>query len=226
MSAAAARDHRGHDNVVPINAAAAAGIDDHLDAHNLSDEVTAETAAERWNGEIQLLGALMYLPVAEVQAILEYVHDDDIWRPQIRHAIEIIRALATSGTKPEPTLIIRAAQTQAPADHDFPGMTRQWEVAGQGSRYHSFVVLIANAYTNEVGSGTTAWFHAGEVLDDSYRRAFLEHGIRMQHMAEAMADVEDLTDYATDYFRGNLRDIWTRRNQFIKHRQTSKENTQ
>lgn len=225
MSAAAARDHR-RDNVVPINAAAATNVDDYLDAQTLSDDVIAETVAEKWSGEIQLLGALMYLPVAEVQAILEYVHDDDIWRPQIRHAIEIIRALATSGTKPEPTLIVRAAQKQAPADHDFPGMTREWAMAGQGSRYHSFVVLIANAYTNEVGSGTTAWFHAGEVLDDSYRRAFLEHGIRMQHMAEAMADIEDLTDYATDYFRGDLRDIWTRRNQLIKHRQTSRENIQ
>ncbi|MGL5442546.1 MAG: hypothetical protein ACRDDJ_08765, partial [[Mycobacterium] stephanolepidis] len=123
-------------------------------------------------------------------------------------------------------MIAAAAKKQGPAGESFPGMPREWTVGGQGSRYHRLTLHVANAYTNVVGYGTTAWFHAGEVLDDSYRRAFLEHGIRMQQMAEAMADVEDLTDYATGYFRGNLRDIWTRRNQLIKHRQTTKENTQ
>lgn len=226
MSAAHAHDNRGHDNVVPITAAANSAIDDWNPGHNLPDDVIVETAAAQWSAEIQLLGALMYLPVAEVQAILEYVHDDDIYRPQIRHAIEIIRALAGAGHKPEPTLIVRTAQKQPPAAEAFPGMAREWNLGGQGSRYHSLVLLIANAYTNEIGNGTTAWFHAGEVLDDSYRRAFLEHGIRMQQMAEAMVDVEDLTDYATGYFRGNLRDIWTRRNQLIKHRHTTKETNQ
>lgn len=221
MSAAAA-----HNNVVPITAAATSAIDNWNPGQDLPDEVLVETAAEQWSGEIQLLGTLMYLPVAEVRAILEYVRDNDIYRPQIRHAIEIIRALVAAGQKPEPTIIVRTAQKQPPANHAFPGMTREWNLGGQGSRYHSFVLLIANAYTNEIGNGTTAWFHAAEVLDDSYRRAFLEHGIRMQQMAEAMADVEDLTDYATGYFRGNLRDIWTRRNQLIKHRQTSKETNQ
>lgn len=224
MSAAHARDNRGHNNVVPITAAANSTIDDWNPGQNLPDDVVVETAAAQWSAEIQLLGALMYLPVTEVQAILGYVHDGDIYRPQIRHAIEIIRALAAAGQKPEPTLIVRTAQKQPPAADTLPGIGREWKITGQGSRYHSFVLLIANAYTNEIGNGTTAWYHAAEVLDDSYRRAFLEHGIRMQQMAEAMADVEDLTDYATGYFRGNLRDIWTRRNQLLKHRQPPKEN--
>lgn len=213
---AAARDNRGHDNVVPINAAAA----DEWDPAQLHPE----TVAARWNTETQLLGALMWLPATEVQAILRYVQDDDFERPTTRWAIELIRALAAAGQDPNPVLIVRAAQKQQPNDEtSFELRTRK--IGGQGGRYHQLTMHVANAYTDVVGYGTTAWHYAAEVLDDSYRRAFRDHGIRMQHMAEAMADVEDLTDYATGYFRGNLRDIWTRRNQLIKHRTAdSKDN--
>lgn len=217
-----------HDNVVPITAATAASptVDDWNPDAPLPDDVAGEIVANRWNSETQLLGALLWLPAAEVQEILTYVHDNDIWSPQTRWAIEIVRSVTADGQDPNPTIIARKAEKQPPADYQAPYETRGWKIGGQGSRYHQLTLHIANAYTNVVGYGTTAWFHAGEVLDDSYRRAFLEHGIRMQQMAEAMADVEDLTDYATGYFRGNLRDIWTRRNQLIKHRQSNKENNQ
>jgi hypothetical protein len=175
-------------------------------------ERSPETIAQRWDPESQFIGALMWLTVDRARPILELVHDSDIERPLNRWAVELIRALVDAGENPNPVLIARAAIKQAPADYAAPYETREWSAGGQGSRYHQLTLHIAAAYDHVVGYDAGVLSYAREVLDDSYRRAIRFHGIRMQQMAEAMSDREDLTEYVTELMRGDLRDIWMRTN--------------
>jgi len=175
-------------------------------------EPNPQTLARRWDPESQFIGALMWLSADRARPILEVVHDSDIEGPLNRWAVELIRALVGAGENPNPVLIVRAAMKQAPSNHAAPYETREWSVGGQGSRYHQLTLHIAAAYDHVVGYETGVLSYAREVLDDSYRRAIRVHGIRMQQMADAMSDREDLTGYVTELMRGDLRDIWMRTN--------------
>lgn len=204
MSAAHARTHdttATPGNVVPLKRAE--------DTWN-PDEVHPETVAQRFDPETQFVGALLWLTAEQARPILELVQDRDIERPMTRWALELIRALVEAGQDPNPVLVIRAAEKQAPADYAAHYETRDWKPGGQGSRYHQLTLHIATAYDNAAWLSSGVRAYAREVLDDSYRRAIRAHGIRMQQMADAMSDREDLTEYVTELMRGDLRDIWTR----------------
>lgn len=208
MSAAHARTHdtiAAPGNVVPLKRVEDADTDTWDPA-----ELHPETAAQRFNPETQFVGALLWLTAEQARPILDLVQDRDIERPMTRWALELIRALVEAGQDPNPVLVIRAAEKQAPADYLAHYATRDWKPGGQGSRYHQLTLHIANVYDNAVGLSTGILAYAREVLDDSYRRAIRDHGIRMQQMADAMSDREDLTEYVTELMRGDLRDIWTR----------------
>jgi hypothetical protein len=203
MSAADAHDVAPASNVVPIKC-----VEETWDPA----EPNAETIAQRWNPESQFIGALMWLTADRARPILELVRDSDIERPLNRWAVELIRSLVDAGENPNPVLVVRAAMKQAPADYAAPYETREWKPGGQGGRYHQLTLHLAAAYDHVVGYDAGVLSYAREVLDDSYRRAIRLHGARMQQMADAMCDREDLTDYVTQLMRGDLRDIWMRTN--------------
>jgi hypothetical protein len=205
MTAAhAPSDVAGPGNVVPIKRA-----EDTWDPA----ELHPETIAHRWDPETQFLGALMWLTADRARPILELVRDSDIEGPLNRWALELIRALIDADQNPNPVLVVRGAVKQAPADYAPAYETCEWSPGDQGaSRYHQLALHIAAAYDHVVGYDAGVLSYAREVLDDSYRRAIRAHGIRMQQMAEAMSDREDLTDYVTQLMRGDLRDIWMRTN--------------
>jgi hypothetical protein len=204
MTAAHAHDDAAPPgNVVPIKR-----VEDTWDPA----ELHPETIAQRWDPESQFIGALMWLTVDRARPILELVRDSDIARPLNRWSLELIRALVDAGQNPNPVLVVRAAVKQAPADHAAGYQTREWSPGGQGSLYHRLTLHIAAAYDHVVGYDAGVLSYAREILDDSYRRAIRFHGIRMQQMADAMSDREDLTDYVTQLMRGDLRDIWMRTN--------------
>jgi hypothetical protein len=165
------------------------------------------TVAQRFDPETQFIGALLWLTADRARPILELVEDRDIEHPLTRWALELIRALVACGQDPNPVLVIRAAQRQAPAGDAAHYLTRD---RGHDSRYHQLTLHVADAYDHAIGYDAGVLSYAREVLDDSYRRAIRAHGIRMQQMADAMSDREDLTEYVTQLMRGDLRDIWTR----------------
>lgn len=173
-------------------------------------EPSAESVARRWDPESQFIGALMWLSAERARPILEVVHDADIANPLNRWAVELIRALVEAGDNPNPVLVARAAMKQAPADYAAPYETREWSPGSQGGRYHQLTLHLAAAYDHVVGYEAGVLSYAREILDDSYRRAIRFHGVRMQQMADTMADREDLTEYVTELMRGDLRDIWMR----------------
>jgi hypothetical protein len=206
MSAAHAHAHAHDDDGPADNVVAMKRADDAWDCATPS----AESVAQRWDPESQLIGALMWLSAERARAILDVIRDDDIDAPLNRWAIELIRSLVDAGEDPNPVLVTRAAMKQAPADDAAPYQTREWNPGGHGGRYHQLTLHVAAAYDHVVAYDAGVLSYAREVLDDSYRRAIRFHGVRMQQMADTMADREDLTDYVTQLMRGDLRDIWRR----------------
>jgi hypothetical protein len=69
-------------------------------------------------------------------------------------------------------------------------------------------MFLADLYTHTVAPAATAGY-ARDVLDQAYRRAFGEHGIRMQQLAASGADRSELTaQFAT--IRDELAELWRR----------------
>lgn len=195
--------HAPADNVVPINRA-----EDSWDPA----EHTVATIARRWDPESQFVGALMWLTADRAGPILKVVHDSDIDGPLNRWAVELIRALVDAGENPNPVLVVRAAMKNAPGGYLAPYEAREWNPGGHGGLYHQLTLHLASVYDHVVAYDAGVLSYAREVLDDSYRRAIRCHGVRMQQMADTIADREDLTDYVTQLMRGDLRDIWMRTN--------------
>ncbi|ORA61043.1 hypothetical protein BST24_12555 [Mycobacteroides franklinii] len=181
-------------------------------------EVPAATIQRRWSPETQFIGALMWLTAARAKPVLDLVLDSDIEDPLNAWAIQSIRKLVRQGETPNPALVIRAAIN--------PASDSQWspaDTATPGHRYHRFTLHIFNAYEHALpGASTTVLSYAREVLDDSYRRAFRVNGTRMIGLADAMADREDLTDFATE-LRTELAAIWRRTEQLNRLINTAKE---
>ena len=67
----------------------------------------------------------------------------------------------------------------------------------------------SDAYSQAVAPRDCAHRYAREVLDEAYRRAFRTGGQRMQDLAEAGADRDDLTTQFTA-IRDELADLWKR----------------
>lgn len=166
------------------------------------DEWRGEAVAAQWEPESQLIGALMWLPAARVRPILEIVPDTAIWGPMNRWAYEIIRALVDDGRNPDPVTVL------ARAKHHAAGDALHTDRPPTPGQHHRLALHLADLYTHTVSpAGATSY--ARDVLDEAYRRAFREHGIRMQQLGECGADRADLTEQFA-VVREVLADLWRR----------------
>ena len=162
-----------------------------------------ETVLDQWAPEHQLIGALMWLTADQARPILELVPDTAIWQPLRQWTYEIIRALVEDGRDPNPVVVLAAARQ------------RSWSLAQHGGqpptpyRHHRLAVYLAAAYTPVLSPTAAAGDYAREVLDEAYRRAFRDNGIRMQHLGESSAERELLTDQFAA-IRDELADLWRR----------------
>ena len=172
--------------------------DDDLDI----EDWQAESVAQSWEPEHQLIGALMWLSAEQAKPILELVPDSAIWRPANLWAYEIIRSLVEQGRNPDPVVVLARARARTcslaidPAAPPSP------------SRHHRFALHLAAAYTQTVSPAAAASY-AREVLDEAYRRAFRTNGIRMQQLSECGAERESITEQFAA-IRDELADLWRR----------------
>jgi replicative DNA helicase len=162
-----------------------------------------ETVLDQWAPEHQLIGALMWLTADQARPILELVPDTAIWQPIRQWAYEIIRALVDEGRDPNPVVVLAAARQ------------RPWSLGQHAdqpptpNRHHRLAVYLAAAYTQVISPAAAAGDYAREVLEEAYRRAFRDNGIRMQHLGESSAERELLTDQFAA-IRDELADLWRR----------------
>ncbi|MBN3459769.1 hypothetical protein JNN96_37695 [Mycobacterium sp. DSM 3803] len=171
-----------------------------LEEHHADDwsDWRADTIAQQWEPEHQLIGALLWLPASRARAILELVPDTAIWRPRARWAYQLIRTLVDAGHDPNPVVVLAAARTQTSADAQ---PTRE--------RVKELSLYLFDAYQQVIAPSTAVGDYAREVLDAAYRRAFRENGIRMQELAECDVERELLTKLFSET-RDELADLWRR----------------
>jgi replicative DNA helicase len=163
----------------------------------------AQTVLNEWEPEHQLIGALMWLTAQQVRPILELVPDTAIWQPMRQWTYEIIRALVADGRDPHPVVVLTAARQ------------RSWSQSGGADqpptavRHHRLAVYLAAAYTQVLSPAVAAGDYAREVLDEAYRRAFRDNGIRMQQLGGCGAERELITERFAA-IRAELADLWRR----------------
>lgn len=165
-------------------------------------------SAYMWQPEDQFIGALMHLKGVAAQELVELVPTTAIEQPIARWAYELITTLVAAGGNPDPTLILTAARRQPPQSEtnvldELTVTTLRPNIIGNLGNY------LANTLTR-VHNPAGAREYAREVLDDAFRRATAAWGARLQQMASAYADREDLTTVITEGMRGELRDLWQR----------------
>ncbi|WP_018604291.1 hypothetical protein [Mycobacterium sp. 155] len=163
----------------------------------------ADRVIEQWAPEHQYVGALMWLAAEHATPLLELVPDTAIWRPLTQWAYQLIRALVEDGNDPNPVLILAEAKHRPPSNALDPGHDPTEHRIRQLSLY------LFDAYSQAVAPRDCAHRYAREVLDEAYRRAFRTGGQRMQDLAEAGADRDDLTTQFTA-IRDELADLWKR----------------
>ncbi|MDQ1246126.1 MAG: hypothetical protein QG597_493 [Actinomycetota bacterium] len=122
--------------------------------------------------------------------------------PITRWAYAIITALAATGCKPDPVVVLAAARRQ-PCP-----IAAQPDAPPSATRHHQLSIYLARAYT-ETLCATNAGDYAREVLDSAYRRAFAACGHRMQVLAESDTGRAELTAYFAAA-RTELADWWRR----------------
>jgi replicative DNA helicase len=187
--------HRAPLQVVPDDQVDDADIDP-------TDEWRGESIATQWDPENQLIGALMWMRSTRARTFLELIPDAAIWRPMNRWAYEIIRHLVDAGRDPDPVTVLAHAGQHPATQALHP------DQAPTPGQHHRLAMYLADLYTHTVSAAVAANY-AREVLDEAYRRAFSEHGMRMQQMADSRADRNDLTaHFATA--RDDLADLWRR----------------
>ena len=181
--------------------AQASAIGDPAAAESESWEATA--VLNQWAPEHQLIGAMMWLTADRARPILELVPDTAIWQPMRQWAYETIRALVADGRDPNPVVVLAAARQ------------RSWSQSGGADqpptavRHHRLGVYLAAAYTQVLSPSAAAGDYAREVLDEAYRRAFRDNGIRMQQLAGCGAERELITERFAA-IRDELADLWRR----------------
>lgn len=161
-----------------------------------------------WIAEDQFIGALMGLKGPAARELVELVPTTAIDQPIARWAYELITTLVQAGGNPDPTLILAAARRQPPASEadvidELTVTTLRPNIIRDLGNY------LANTLTR-VYNPFGAREYAREVLDDAFRRASAAWGARLQQMAGAYADREELTTVITEGMRGELRDLWQR----------------
>jgi replicative DNA helicase len=167
-----------------------------------NDQPSAETLAAQWEPEYQLVGALLWHTGAQAKPILDAVPDEAIWRPMTRWVYELIRSLVDDGRDPDPVSVLNRAKHQPAAQALQPAAS---PTAGE---HHRLAVHLSNLYTNTI-SLHNAPSHARDTLDEAYRRAFREQGIRMQQLGETAGDRAELTEQFS-MMRGQLAELWRR----------------
>ena len=165
-----------------------------------------------WEPEDQLLGALLHLRGPEAPRlraeIAALVPASAIQGPLARWAYELMSTLIGKGVTPDPTLMLTAARRQPPAaDADVPHELAT--IALRPNVFDDLGMYLIDVYTNSYTT-TNIDQYARAVLDDAFRRAAGRWGTRLQNMAEAYADREEITAAITDLMRGELRDLWSR----------------
>ena len=190
--------HRAPLHVVPDSDTTAAPEAD----FEPSDEWRGHAIAARWEPENQLIGALLWMPYTRARAFLDLIPDTAIWRPMNRWVYEIIRRSTDARRDPDPVTVLAYARQHAATEALEPGRP---PTAGQ---HHRLALHLADLYTHTVSADVAANY-ARDVLDEAYRRAVREHGIRLQQMADSGADRIDLTDQFTAV-RDDLADLWRR----------------
>ncbi|WP_071289310.1 hypothetical protein [Mycolicibacterium llatzerense] len=164
--------------------------------------------AYMWEPEDQFIGALLHLKGTAARELVELVPTTAIEQPIARWAYELITTLVQAGNNPDPTLILAGARRQPPASEadvidELTVTTLRPNIIGDLGNY------LANTLTR-VHNLAAAREYARAVLDDAFRRATAAWGARLQQMATAYADREDLTTVITEGMRGELRDLWQR----------------
>jgi replicative DNA helicase len=163
----------------------------------------AATVLNQWAPEHQLIGALMWLTAEQASPILDLVPDTAIWQPLRQWAYEIIRSLAADGRDPNPVVVLAAARQQ------------RWSLAPNPDQpttpyqHHRLAVYLAAAYTQVISPAAAAGDYAREVLDEAYRRAFRDNGIRMQQLGGCGAERELIADQFAA-IRDELAHLWRR----------------
>ena len=145
----------------------------------------------------------MWLTADQARPILELVPDTAIWQPMRQWTYEIIRALVDDGRDPNPVVVLAAARQRS---------WSQGQHADQPPtpyRHHRLAVYLAAAYTQVLSPSAAAGDYAREVLDEAYRRAFRDNGIRMQHLGGCGAERELITEQFAA-IRDELADLWRR----------------
>ena len=179
----------------------ASAIGDPAAAESESWEATA--VLNQWVPEHQLIGAMMWLTADHARPILELVPDTAIGQPMRQWTHEIIRALVADGRDPNPVVVLAAARQ------------RSWSHSGGADqpptavRHHRLAVYLAAAYTQVLSPSAAAADYAREVLDEAYRRALRDNGIRMQQLAGCGAERELITERFAA-IRDELADLWRR----------------
>ncbi|MGD9622357.1 MAG: hypothetical protein AB7G47_20230 [Mycolicibacterium sp.] len=177
------------------------------------DDLMMSTATRPplWEPEDQFVGALLHMGArhrAERQALIELVPATALVRPITRWAYELISELSRRGIDPDPTLVLTAARRQPPAAEadtrpDLTTTALRPNVLGELGGY------LADVYTQSYADANPRHY-AQEILDDAFRRAAGAWGARLQYMADAYADRQDITTIITDIMRGELRELWQR----------------
>lgn len=176
-----------------------------------------------WEPEDQLIGALLHLRAAAAAHIIALVPATAIAHPVARWAYELITTLVQSGDDPDPTVVLTTARRQLPAcDTDI--VAELTTTALRPNVYGDLGTYLANAYTN-THNIAQAREYARAVLDDHFRRTAGAWGARLQALADAYADREEITAAITDLMRGELRDLWQRAERATKTEPVELEET-
>lgn len=162
-----------------------------------------ERVLNQWAPEHQLIGALMWLTAEQARPILELVPATAIWQPIRQWSYEIIRDLVDDGRNPTPVLVLAAARDQSWS------LAQNADQPPRPNQHHRLAIYLAAAYTEVLSPAAAAGDYAREVLDEAYRRAFRDNGIRMQQLGGCGAERELITEQFAA-IRDELADLWRR----------------
>ena len=179
-------DHRPHpETTPPASGGQLAPTTPERDVYDAIAEHLETQAAAVFDPENNLVAALLNLDATQAAAVLDYVQDDDLQAHMPRVTIGLIRQLAAAGSDPTPQAVAARARGHL--------------AATPRPSHHAVIMYLANIYTTRLP--LTAWADAAQVVEDSYRRSFAEHGARMEQMADAYASITDLEQVTGDAVR-------------------------
>lgn len=151
------------------------------------DEWRAKTVISMYSPEHQFVGSLMWLRADQARPLLNLVPDTAIWRPRTRWACELIRGLVDAGTDPTPVSVLAAGRRHGARDAIHP------DTAPTPDQHQQLALYLFDAYSQAIAPATAITTYARAVLDEAYRRAIDDSGIRMQQLAASRVERDELT---------------------------------